>query len=303
LRSIILVIIGGTTMSVVELVEVGGGRVVAEDGGEVADDVADDVDADEVAEAVAGGARAAHERAVQEVDLLDGVVTGGGGGEGQEHLGGADPVADEVGGVAAQDHALAEHAVGEVDELVDEGRVALVRGHDLEQVHVAGRVEEVEADEAGAGGLGQTLGDGADAEAGGVAGEDRVRTGGGGHPGEEGLLDVEALDDRLDHEIAGCAGALEVVLEVAGGDAGRVRRVGVGGGFGLEQLLQRAEGEGVSGRTRSGGGGVPRHHVEEEGADAGIGEVGGDLRPHRASAEHRGRDGVGGTKETHGAAG
>ena len=123
-----------------------------------------------------------------------------------------------------------------------------------------------------------------------------------GDAGEEGLLDVQALDHGLDHEVAGGDGPLEVVLEVARGDPRGVGRVGVGGRSGLEQLRHRAEGEGVAGGLRRALRRAARHHVEEEGPDARGGEVGGDLRPHRASAEHRGRDGVGGTMETHGAA-
>ena len=87
-----------------ELVVVGAGGVAAQDLVEVADHVADDVEADHVAEPVAAGARTAHQRAVQQVDLLDGVAALGAGAEGQHHLGDADPVADEVRGVAADDH-------------------------------------------------------------------------------------------------------------------------------------------------------------------------------------------------------
>jgi hypothetical protein len=208
----------GDAHEVVQGVVVGGLRISAEGVLEVLDDVGDDVEPDHVAEAVGAGARATHEGAVELIDLFDGEAAGGGGGEGEQHLGDADAVADEVRGVAADDHALAEHAIGEVDELGDHRGIAVRGRDDLEQVHVARRVEEVHAAEATTRGLGQALGDRGDRDAAGVRGEHGVRGRGGGDPGEELLLDVEALDDGLDHEIAGGDGSLEVVLKIADAD-------------------------------------------------------------------------------------
>ena len=74
-----------------------------------------------------------------------------------QHAGDADAVGDEVGRVLGAHHALAQVAGDEGLELVDHARLGGGGGDQLHQRHVARRVEEVDAAEAVAQGLGQGL--------------------------------------------------------------------------------------------------------------------------------------------------
>ena len=97
--------------------------------------------------------------------------------------------------------------------------------------------------------------------------------------GIEVLLDVQALDDRLDDPVA--IGQLaQVILDIAGGHqlGGALRHEG--GGVGFEHLLHRAFGDGVA------VGSVFRDDIQQQDGDAGIGHVGGDAGPHDSGADH-----------------
>ena len=75
-------------------------------------------------------------------------------------------------------------------------------GDQLDQVHVARRVEEVDAAEARAQRGGQRRGELVDRQARGVGRDDRVRREVRRDLGVEVVLPVHALGDRLDHEVA-----------------------------------------------------------------------------------------------------
>ena len=271
---------------VVERVVVGRARVPGQGRAEVGDDVADDVEADHVTEPVAARARAPDRLAVELVDLLDRVAAFDRRGEGQQHLADADPVADEVGGVAAQDHALAEGPVGPLGDVVHDRLVGVLARDDLEQVHPPRRVEEVEAEQALARVLGQALGDVTDRDAGGVGRQDRGRLGRGRDLGEQRLLDVETLDDRLDDDVALTHGRRQIVVEVARDQPVAEVRVHQGRRLGLRQGLERAGCELVAGRLRSVGTDALGDDVEQERADACVGEMGSDTCTHRPSTQH-----------------
>src|SRR5271166_1777357 len=94
----------------------------------------------------------------------------------------------------------------------------------------------------------------------------------------ERLLDVEALDHRLDDPVA-IGEETEMIFDVAcghefgGGLAHEGRRIG------LEQFRHRAFGDGAAVWIILG------DDVEEQDRDAGVGDMGGDARAHHAGAD------------------
>ena len=155
---------------------------------------------------------------------------------------------------------------------------ARLRGRDdLEELHHVGRAEEVQADEAL--GVRQALGDGARVEVGGVGREDRVGAAGAAEGVEDGALDGELLEHRLDGEV----GVGEGGVVGGAGDAGHA----VGGrGLGQAAALDGA----VEDAAEVGEAAVQRLGValDQRDGDAGVAERGGDAGAHRAAADHRG---------------
>jgi hypothetical protein len=89
---------------------------------------------------------------------------------GREHHRDADAVGDEVGRVVGEDDLLAEVAVGEGGKGGYDGGIGFGGGDDLEQAHVARRIEKMRSEEAVAVG-GEAGGDLLTGQAGGVGGE------------------------------------------------------------------------------------------------------------------------------------
>ena len=154
-----------------------------------------------VAEGEAARLGATHQLAVELVDLFDGVAVVDGGLEGEQHFADTDAVADEVRRIAADDDALAERVVAKLCGLFDNRRVGVLAGDDLQKVHPARRIKEVQADEAFARVFVQALRDLADRDPGRIRREDRCVLRGSCDLREQALLDVETLDDGLDDEI------------------------------------------------------------------------------------------------------
>ncbi len=198
------------------------------------------------------------------------------GGQDREH---ADAVADEVGRVARIHHALAQHCHQEGLQPLQDRRIGCLAGNQFGQVHVARRIEEVHAAEAGTQFLRQDVRQGIDAQARSVAGEDRVAGHVGGDLAVQVLLPVHALGDRLDHQVA-IAQLLQPGLVVGRDDGSRQRLARQGCGAQLCQSRDRPGHDAV--RVASLG-----RQVEQHGLDPGIGEVRGDLRAHDTRPEHR----------------
>jgi hypothetical protein len=173
-------------------------------------------------------------------------------------------------------------------------RIGEAARDDLHEPHVAGWVEEVGDEQPRAQRLRQRLGERVHRETARVGGEHRAGREVRGDAREEVLLHRQALDDDLDHPVA-IAEAREVVLQVPDLDSAGVRRQVERRGLhlferrapgGREPIADRAIAEGEAGgallRAR-----LLRHDVEEEHAQARVGEVGGDRRPHHPRPEHR----------------
>jgi hypothetical protein len=123
--------------------------------------------------------------------------------DGGHHGVGADAVADEVGGVLRDDDALAQHVGAEALDAREGRGVGLGAGHELEELHVPRRVEEVDDHEALAKRRAAAFEHGGDAQPGGVARHEGGRAREGLELREEGALDVDVLDDGLDDEVDG----------------------------------------------------------------------------------------------------
>ena len=160
------------------------------------------VEADEVRGAEARALRVRHRRAGDVVDVLGREAVLEHLMDGRHHRVRADAVADEVRRVLAEDDALAERVLREADAVREHALVRLGTGDDLEQLHVADGVEEVQHEEVLLEVRRAALRHLRDAEAGRVRRDDAVL----GHDLlellEERLLGLDLLDDRLDDEVA-----------------------------------------------------------------------------------------------------
>ncbi len=254
---------------------------------EVRHDVVGRVEAHEVDRPEDGGAGPPQGRADDGVDVLDPHALGEHEVHGVGHVVDADAVGDEVRDVLADDDALAEHVLAEAGHVLDDLLLRLLAGDDLDELHVPRRVEEVDPQEPLLEGLAQVGRDLADPDARGVGGHDAVGLHDLFHPGEEVLLDLEILDDGLDHQVH-AREPPEVVLEVAGLDHRGVALRVEARRPGLRRALEPPHGEAVSpGRAflrpslrlvrlgQLGG-----HDVEQQALNPRIGQLGRDVRAH-----------------------
>ena len=115
---------------------------------EVLADHGHDINADQVTEAEGAAPGTAEQRAGQSVDLLHGVAVFNGIFDDIALHEAEHAVGDEVWRVLADDHALAQYLLREAAHALDDRRVCVGRGDDLQQMQVARRVEEVGAQEA-----------------------------------------------------------------------------------------------------------------------------------------------------------
>jgi hypothetical protein len=165
----------------------------------------------------------AHRHAGDVVDVLRGEAVLEHLVDGRHHRVRADAVADEVRRVLADHDALAEHVLAELLDARDRLGRRVGPGHELEELHVADRVEEVHHEEALLERLAAALQHVAMRRPEVFEATIVVR-------GDE-LLELRrrapasarALDDRLDDEVA-VAHLLEVVLRVADRTEARTRR-------------------------------------------------------------------------------
>ena len=191
------------------------------------------VEADQVDQTEDAGLGHADGAAQHRVGLLHRHAALDGGAHGGDQPVGADAVGDEARRVVAGHHALAELAVGEVADIGHGVGPGLRPRHHLQQPHVARRIEEVGDEEVPPKRLRHSVQQHGAWDGGGVGGDDRPRFAHRIDLGVDRLLGVGPLDHRLDDPV-GIAEQTQVVLDVAGGDALRVRLLHEGRGVGLE---------------------------------------------------------------------
>ena len=187
----------------------------------------------------------------------------------------ADVIGDEVRRVLRDDDTLAESMIGKPRHALDDRAIGLGSRNDLEQMQVARRVEEMRAEPVTPEVVAASLGEGADRDARRVRRDDRSRPPRRIDAFEERALHVDALDDGFDDPV-GAGDPREVVVETADRD----ERRGVGG----EERIRLQRAGALQPVARDVG-----REVEQQRRDAGVREMRGDLRPHRAGAQHRNR--------------
>jgi hypothetical protein len=253
--------------------------VVGERVGHRLDDMRHGVQANHVGGAVGRRFRPPDGRPGQRVDLV----------EAQPHLRGvvhrrqdrehADPVAYEVGRVLGDHHAFAQGRRQEGLESFQYGRVGRPRRDQLGKVHVTRRIEEMHPAEAIAQLFGQHVGQGVDAKAGGVAGEDGMVWDEGCDLAVQLLLPVNPFGDGLDDEIA-VAQQFQPVAVVGGDDRLCQCLAGERGRREFPEVGDGLECDAVRVCFLCG-------EIEQHSVDTGIGQLRGDLRAHHAGTEYR----------------
>ena len=195
-----------------------------------------------------------------------------------QHGKNADAVGDEVGCVLGADHALAQRGGEERFEGVQQRGFGLRRRDDFDQVHVAGRVEEMDAAESRPQRGRDSRRQRGERKARRVGREDRLRRQMRGNIFVEVALPVEALSDGFDHEVA-FGEPCEIAAIIRGLDRIRAilraQRRGLELGEARDRLGHQAVRITFLGRK-----------VEQQDGDIGVGEVRGDLRAHHAGAEY-----------------
>ena len=192
------------------------------------------IDAGEIARAEGRGFGAGEERAGECVDFTDGEVVVHHRASGDDHAVHAQSVGDEARDILGDDNAFAEDAFLEVAHGVEDVRCRFGRRDDLEEVHVARRIEVVRAAELLAEPFGASLEQNRHRDARGIRGDDRVRRELFDF-GEELLLGFRLFDDDFDNPIA-IAEQVEMVSGVARGDQGSSGGVHEGRGFILDRF-------------------------------------------------------------------
>ena len=250
-------------------------------GGGVAHDVAKDVEADEVGEAEGRGLGPADGGAGQRVDLFDAQVHLHHDPHDVEDGEGADAVGDEVRRVLRVHHALAHVQIAEMGDGVHRGGIGVGRGDDLQQAHVARRIEEVGAKPGAAEVVGEAFDNFRDRQTAGIGGDDGAGLANLLDLAQQAALDLEIFDDGFDDPVD-IGELVEIVLEVADGDQARERGLKESGGLGLDGGFQSGGGDAVA----RGAVGVGRHDVEQIRRNTGVGQVCGDAGAHGARAQN-----------------
>ena len=242
------------------------------------DDVRHGIQPHHVGGAVGSALGATDGRAGERVHHIEAQLEFGGVVHGRENGKHADAVADEVGRVARVHHALAQRGGQKGFQCLEHAGIGRLARHQFDQVHVAGRVEEVHSAEARA----QLVRQGArhlvDGKAGCIAGNDCIFRKMRGNLPVEVELPVHAFGDGLDHKVA-ARQQIQVRVVVCRNQAAGQRLVTQRRGFQLAKVLYGLDCHRIAGTFLG-------RKVEQNGLDAGIGQVGGNLCPHDAGTQH-----------------
>jgi hypothetical protein len=196
----------------------------------------------------------------------------------RKHGENADAIGDEVRRVLRPDHALAERRREERLQGVEQARGARGLGDQFHEMHVPRRVEEMHTAEPRAQRGRQRLRQGGDRQPRRIRREHRVWRHVRRDARVQIALPVHPLRDRLDDEIAVLQSS-EVLVVVGGLDRSEAVGAGERRGFELAQAVERAA-------RNAAGIAFPRSEIEQHHRDAGVGEMGGDLRAHHTRAQH-----------------
>jgi len=190
------------------------------------------------------------------------------------------PVGDEIGSVLGPDHSFAQAAGEPGFQPIHHGPVGAGRGDDFHQGHVAGRIEKVDAAEAGAPSFRHGRRQGTDGKARGVGSQNGLRSQVGGDFPVQVRLPLHFFCDGFNDQIA-IRQPFQMLVVIGGLDVGQPVRCRQGRRI---QFFQPGQGffrhpVGVSFR----GG-----QIEEQYGDVPIGQMGGNLGPHYPGPQNGG---------------
>jgi len=199
-------------------------------------------------------------------------------GHGGQHAGRAHAVGNEVGRVLGPHHAFAQGGGDKSFQPVHHLRVGGVGGNELDQLHVARRVEKVDAAKTRTQRIGQAGTERCNRQPRGVACHDGLRPYGAGDAAVQIELPVHALGDGLDDQIAALE-RLKIIFIVGWANQRGVFGHTQGGGLELLEVVNGALGDAALGGC--GVGQIKQQHRHLE-----VDQMRGDLRAHDASAEN-----------------
>ena len=243
-------------------------------------DVRHRVQADDIGRAIGGAFRAADRRTGQCVHHVEAEPEGLGMLHRRQHREDADAVGDEIGRVLRADHAFAQRGGQECLERIQQSGVGFRRSNDFDQVHVPGRIEEMDAAKARPKRRGNRRRQRRQRKAGRIGRKHGVRRNVLRDFLVEIALPVETLRDGLDDQVA-IGEARQIAAVIRGVDRRCAILDAQRRGFELGESGDRLGHEAI--RVA-----FLRGEVEQHDGDAGVGKVRGNLRAHDAGAEDGG---------------
>ena len=245
-------------------------------------DVGEHVESREVSGTERGGACATDERAGEAVHFIDAQSVLLHASHRADHAIHAQTIGDKAGHVFGDHDPLAQRTLGELARGSDHRRVRVRSRNDLEQVHVARRIEEVGAEKAATEFFAATFEQHRHRNARCVRRYDRRGLHQRFDARKQLLLRFGEFDDRFADPVA-LGEELEMILGVAGAHAGGGRRFHERRRLGLDRLLQPVPG----GRASVGRLGVAvAGDIEQHDTAAGRGSEGGNAASHGPGAHH-----------------
>ena len=240
-----------------------------------------EIDTDQIHQPKHAGLRNTHGRANDRVGFLDRQPLVDGFDQCQLQPVDSQPVGDEAGAVLTAHDTFAKRHVGEAGDRGDRFRRGLRPGNDFQQAHIAWRIEEMRNQEVAPERLAHALGQHLQPDSGGVGADRAARPANVFQPAVQRLLDVRAFQHRLNDPIA-IGQFPQIVFQVAGFDQPCGAVMHERGGFRFAQPCHRTF------RQHIPVVGAVRNDIEQHHGHAGIGDLGGNTRPHRSGADHPG---------------
>ena len=241
-------------------------------------DIEHEIKADEIVEPEQAGLGDPHRPGHDRIRLFDGHPLRHGLDQAGLERVDPDPVGEETRGVTAVHHSLAEFSVAELRQLLDHLGPRVRPADQLEQPHVAHRVEEMGDAEIAPHGGRHAFGQQGERQRGRVGRDDGARPANSIERIVEVALHLDAFDHRL-HDPVAVAGAMQMVLDVADRYSRDMIRMHEWRRTVRAHALERSPGDRVAVRRRTG-------DVEQFDIDAGIGEMPGNARTHRSGPNH-----------------